>query len=79
MRIRFLVFLTACLFSSRIEAQISCGISGKPSGLIINGTESQRGAWPWIVAVYSTEGEQFLCGGTLIGLNLVTTVSDPLS
>jgi secreted trypsin-like serine protease len=55
---------------------LSCGVSGKPSGLIVNGTESKRGAWPWIATVYSIKGEQYLCGGTLIGLNLVATVSD---
>jgi secreted trypsin-like serine protease len=72
----FRVFLITLLFCSvRAQSQSACGISGKPSGLIVNGTASQRGAWPWIAAIYETSGDQFLCGGTLIGLNLVITVS----
>jgi secreted trypsin-like serine protease len=68
-------FVISLLFCSKITAQNVCGISGKPSSLIVNGTESAKGAWPWIVAVFKTSGDQFICGGTLISSNLVLTVS----
>lgn len=62
-------------FSSIIDAQSSCGISGKSSGFIVNGTASQQGAWPWIVSIHNSKSDNFLCGGTLIGSTMVVTVS----
>lgn len=58
-----------------IEGQNTCGISGTPSGLVVNGTVSQRGAWPWTASIHKIEGDQFFCGGTLIATNIVLTVS----
>lgn len=70
-----LVFLiTALSFLFKVQSQLSCGISGNPSGLIVNGAQSQRGAWPWIVAIYNQSDNSFLCGGTLIGTKTVLTV-----
>lgn len=72
----YILNLIAFSFFHRTRAQLSsCGISGKPSGLIVNGTESQRGAWPWIVTIYSKTEDILLCGGSLIGENMVVTVS----
>lgn len=73
MKLKILIFFVM-LFQFETEAQLSCGVSGRPSGLIVNGTESKRGAWPWVVAIYSTIDNEFLCGGSLIGLNVVATV-----
>lgn len=72
LKVLFFIALLLCLES---KAQSSCGISGKPSGLVVNGTESQRGAWPWIVAIYDKLEDTFQCGGSLIGINMVVTVS----
>lgn len=58
-----------------INAQNSCGISGKSTGFIVNGTASQRGAWPWIASLHKAKGDKFYCGGTLISTNVVVTVS----
>lgn len=60
---------------SLVVGQNSCGIAGKPSGLILNGTESQRGAWPWLAAIHTVPSDEFICGGTLIASNMVITVS----
>ena len=69
----FFYFVLVCL--SKINAQSSCGISGKFIGLVINGTASKQGAWPWIVSVHSAKNDAYFCGGTLIGPNAVLTVS----
>lgn len=73
----FLKLLVICLTvsSTLINAQNQCGISGNPSGLIVNGTLSEQGAWPWIVAIYYRQNDQFICGGTLVASNVVITVS----
>lgn len=53
----------------------NCGVSGKPTGLIVNGSQSNRGAWPWLVAIYKIDGNKFICGGTLLSSNIIVTVS----
>lgn len=50
---------------SAINADFTCG---KPSG------KAKGRAWPWIASLHSVNNE-FFCGGTLIGRNLVLTVS----
>ncbi|CRL03463.1 CLUMA_CG016342, isoform A [Clunio marinus] len=57
------------------RTETSCGIAGKPSGLIINGTQSERGAWPWLAALYLAKGDKFFCGGNLISDNMVVTAA----
>lgn len=52
-----------------------CGSSGRPVSLIINGTQSERGAWPWLVTLHSFQTNNLFCGGTLISSNAVVTVS----
>ena len=71
----YIFYLTAFIFFQMTRAQSSCGISGKPGGLIVNGTESQRGAWPWVVAIFGKAEDNFLCGGSLLGENMVVTVN----
>jgi secreted trypsin-like serine protease len=57
----------------------NCGISGQPSGLIVNGTQSDQGQWPWLVAIYKIQGNQFICGGTLISADSIITVKSMLA
>ena len=52
-----------------------CGSSGRPISLVINGTQSERGAWPWLVTLYRFQTNDLFCGGTLISSNAVITVS----
>lgn len=44
----------------------SCGRADRPTGLIIGGTQVNRGKWPWLVALFKANDSKFLCGGTLI-------------
>lgn len=69
------IIVITLLFLSKVHAQSSCGIAGKVTSLIVNGKESNRGAWPWIVAVYNIIDDRFICGGTLVATNAVITVS----
>lgn len=66
------VFSKSSIFA---QDQNSCGIPGKPSGFIVNGVASQRGAWPWIASLHEAKGNKFLCGGTLVAPTMVLTVS----
>lgn len=52
----------------------NCGVSGQPAGLIVNGAQSNRGAWPWLVAIYQIDENKFICGGTLVSSNIIITV-----
>lgn len=58
------------------NSEISCGTSAKPPGFSSNVT--QQGSWPWIVSVHDIKSDAFICGGTLIGSNIVLTVSQKL-
>lgn len=73
MYLRFILLL--CCLIIQIDARNECGVAGTPSGLIINGTSSAKGAWPWVAAIYKVAGDQFICGGTLVADNLVVTVN----
>uniref|UniRef100_A0A6B2EK78 limulus clotting factor C n=1 Tax=Phlebotomus kandelakii TaxID=1109342 RepID=A0A6B2EK78_9DIPT len=57
-----------------------CGVTKneKSSGMmakIIGGRNSKRGRWPWQVALYNQEYENFFCGGTLISKYWVITAA----
>ena len=52
-----------------------CGSSGRSVSLILNGTQSERGAWPWLVTLHKFQTNELICGGTLISFNAVVTVS----
>lgn len=68
-------FILLCCLIIQIEARTECGVAGTPSGLIINGTSSAKGAWPWVAAIYKVAGDQFICGGTLVADSMVVTVN----
>lgn len=73
---RGIIFLAITLhLASLIIAQNSCGISGKATGFIVNGTESKQGAWPWIASLHIAKDDSYQCGGSLIGSKIVLTVS----
>lgn len=73
MLLRFI--LLSCWLICQTDARNECGVAGTPSGLIINGTSSAKGAWPWVAAIYKAAGDQFICGGTLVAENMLLTVS----
>lgn len=69
---RILFFLVSV---NVIRAQSSCGIAGTSSSFIINGTDSERGNWPWIASIHRTSTDDFLCGGTFIGSKFIITAA----
>jgi secreted trypsin-like serine protease len=71
-----LIVLFFCI--SIVGAQDFCGISGKYKGLVVNGTQTERGAWPWLVAIYRIDENKLICGGTLVSADTVVTVSNKL-
>ncbi|XP_059613695.1 transmembrane protease serine 9-like [Phlebotomus argentipes] len=61
-------------------ADHSCGVTSnerysKMMAKIIGGRNSKRGRWPWQVALYNQEYENFFCGGTLISKSWVVTAA----
>eukprot|EP00102_Acyrthosiphon_pisum_P026052 XP_016663262.1 PREDICTED: serine protease 44 isoform X1 [Acyrthosiphon pisum] len=67
-------------FASKLPSQSTCGIRKAPSFRIVGGSDSQLGAWPWMVALgykHTTDTEndsiKWLCGGTLISNTHVLT------
>lgn len=61
------------VIESLTSAQNSCGIGGESTPFIVNGTDSKQGAWPWIVAIFKVKSNAFMCGGTLISMNMAIT------
>ncbi|XP_069683974.1 serine protease gd-like isoform X1 [Periplaneta americana] len=63
-------------------ADNECGISFKSTvPLVINGKATERGEWPWLVAMYTKSttprltGLQFQCGGSLLSPTVVLTAA----
>ncbi|KAL7042204.1 hypothetical protein ACKWTF_001065 [Chironomus riparius] len=52
-----------------------CGSSARAVSLVINGTQSRRGAWPWLVTLHKFQTNDLFCGGTLISSNAVVTAA----
>ncbi|KDR22457.1 serine protease gd-like [Zootermopsis nevadensis] len=54
-----------------------CGISLKASiPLVVNGTPTRKGEWPWLVAMFvksTSPGLKFQCGGSLLSTKVVLT------
>jgi secreted trypsin-like serine protease len=71
----FKIYFVIFILTEIVNAQSNCGVSGKPSGLIINGSQSNRGQWPWLVAIYKIDENKFICGGSLVSSSYVITVS----
>lgn len=71
-----LIFVIFSLIATIKAQQLNnCGVSGRPTSLIVNGSQSNRGTWPWLVAIYKVDGNKFICGGTLVSTNIIITVS----
>lgn len=67
--------------SSKLTTQAPCGKRKAPNFRILGGSESQLGAWPWMVALgyrnsqKNNESIEWHCGGTLISNTHVLTAS----
>lgn len=75
LKIYFIIFILTKIVNAQSN---NCGVSGKPSGLIVNGSQSSRGHWPWLVAIYKIDENKFICGGSLVSSSYVITVSSKL-
>ena len=71
-----ILFCVVICVSSITGQEVSCGIAGQSTGFIFNGKPTEQGRWPWIVSIHKVKDDSFKCGGTLIGLNMVLTVSN---
>ncbi|GAB0092290.1 hypothetical protein DMENIID0001_072800 [Sergentomyia squamirostris] len=65
---------------NKADENIECGTIGNVDTirpLIIDGQTYPRGAWPWLVSIYSYFGPKlgFQCGGTLVSKKLVVSAA----
>lgn len=70
-------------FSSQSEEDV-CGKAHERfqiAPLVVGGESIQRGAWPWLVAVYLNKatGLSFNCGGNLVSTKVVVTAAHCVS
>jgi secreted trypsin-like serine protease len=63
-------------FISSMSISSHCGVGGVTSGLVVNGTQSEKGQWPWLVGLFKFQSNEFFCGGALISENMILTVSE---
>lgn len=61
-----LIFITSLLFGVYGHPSEACGFSGQDTGFVINGAQTHRGKWPWLVALFLKEKVAFFCGASLI-------------
>lgn len=57
--------------------ETSCGVADLVTPLITHGASTQRGQWPWHVALYRAEGVNlnYKCGATLVSKNKIITAA----
>lgn len=72
----FKVLVIFTFFINHCKSEFNtCGLADTPSGLIINGTKSPRGKFPWLVALFRTDVNKFFCGATLVSNRHVLTAA----
>lgn len=49
-----------------VFSQDFCGKVSINAGLIVNGIEARQGEFPFLVALYKLEDDEFFCAGNLI-------------
>lgn len=55
------------------DSQLNCGMTEYVRRLISRGTETERGEFPFLTALYIIKESRFHCGGTLISSRHVLT------
>lgn len=55
--------------------KFTCGEKFVSTGLIVGGTYSVRGQWPWMSALYRKNGLKYICGGSLVSASHVVTAA----
>lgn len=66
--------VAGCVNGNNVIDINNCGVALNPTGLVFGGKESEVGKWPWLVALYLTKNDKYICGGTLLSSKLVSTV-----
>lgn len=59
--------------SSSLQQLTTCGDSAVGSGFIVGGPTTKRGQWPFVGALFRTDIDEYICGGTIIKRRLVIT------
>ncbi|KAK6192044.1 hypothetical protein SNE40_003591 [Patella caerulea] len=67
---------TTCMSKSTITLSCEdriCGMkpTNLPQAFIVGGSQSVRGEWPWVAAIYS--GKNLVCGGTIVADRWILT------
>lgn len=68
--VAFLIIFQLC--GNQVEEN-ECGTTNCTLPLVAKGTQTHRGEWPFLTALYLVEGPKYQCGGTLISSKHVLT------
>jgi len=71
----YLLCFVAIAFDFKVFALAPCGIVKLSRGLIIGGKEVKRHAYPWLVALHSSELESFFCAGSIVSTRHVVSAA----
>ena len=70
-----LIFVLTLFLRISSGNEFTCGKKFISTGLIIGGTFSGRGQWPWMSALYLKSTQSYFCGGNLISVQHVLTAA----
>nr|XP_019932151.2 chymotrypsin-C-like [Aedes albopictus] len=70
-------FILIVLLSMKSSYQQNCGVKKMVNYLIMDGTDTKKGEWPWHAAIILREENhnRLICGGTLISRKFVLTAA----
>lgn len=71
-RVAFILSIAILQHSS---ANFICGRKQESSELVIGGTYSAKGQWPWLAALVYTKSQKYFCASTLISSKHVITAA----
>lgn len=72
---RFLLIFIIIAQLKTTTSDFACGRKYVTSGLIIGGTYSAKGQWPWLAALFYIPSRKFFCGASLISKKHTTTAA----
>lgn len=72
---RFLIIFVILAQLKTVASDFACGRKFVSSGLIIGGTYSAKGQWPWLAALFYNPDRKFFCGASLISKKHTTTAA----
>lgn len=69
----WLIVCAALLLDIRLVNAVNCGEVNLARPLIIAGSDSVRGEWPFAAALYRVDDGAYFCGGTVISHKHILT------